>query len=102
MKSKNISTRILHTPFLRKDANGALRMPVYDSVAFEFETAESIAAAFRGELPGHVYSRIGNPTVEHFENQMKEATKSLGVLAVSSGMAALSNLFIAIAAKGDT
>jgi O-acetylhomoserine/O-acetylserine sulfhydrylase-like pyridoxal-dependent enzyme len=40
--------------------------------------------------------------VEHFENQIKEATKSLGVLAVSSGMAALSNLFITIAAKGDT
>jgi len=101
MKSENISTRILHTPFPREDSNNALRMPVYENVASEFETAEEIAAAFRGELPRHVYSRIANPTVEYFENQMKEMSGALGVLALSSGMAALSNLFFAIAGKGN-
>ncbi|RCW39096.1 MULTISPECIES: PLP-dependent transferase [Marinilabilia] len=101
MKSKNISTRILHTPFLRKDSNNSLRMPIYENVAFEFETAQEIEAAFRGEIPRHVYSRIANPTVEHFENQIKEASGALGVLAVGSGMATLANLFVAIAAKGN-
>ncbi|MFO7999724.1 MAG: aminotransferase class I/II-fold pyridoxal phosphate-dependent enzyme [Marinilabilia sp.] len=101
MKSKNFSTRALHTPFTREDSNGALRMPVYDNVAFGFETAEGLEAAFRGESPGHVYSRIANPTVEHFENQMKNVTGAEGALALGSGMAALSTLIFTIAGKGN-
>lgn len=95
------TTRAIHTPFSRKDAHGALHMPVYDAVTFEFDTAEDIAAAFQGKSPRHAYSRITNPTVEHFERKVRNVTGASSVLAVSSGMAAIANVILALARRGE-
>ena len=83
-----------------KNAHGALRPPVYDSVAFEHESAEDINQIFTGRKPGHAYSRITNPTVAEFENRIKLLTGSGAVIAVSSGMAAISNILLALAGSG--
>lgn len=94
-------TRILHTKFLKEDPHGSLHMPVYDDVTFEFKTAEELELAFSGRKPAHMYSRISNPTVEHFEQKVKTLSGALGVVALSSGMAAISNTILAIAKSGD-
>jgi O-acetylhomoserine (thiol)-lyase len=98
---KNFTTRSLNIPFPKKDPHNALAMPVYESVAFEFATAEDIAANFRGELPAHTYSRTSNPTVEYFELKMKTLTGAHQVLALSSGMSAISATMLAICKQGD-
>lgn len=98
---KNFTTRSLHIPFAKKDPHNALAMPVYESVAFEFESSEKIAANFRGEYPAHVYSRTSNPTVEYFETKMRKLTGAHHVLAVTSGMAAISTTMLAICKQGD-
>ena len=98
---KSFTTRSLHVPFPKDDAHRALDMPVYESVAFEFDSAEDIAANFRGELPAHVYSRASNPTVEYFEHKMKALTGAHQALAVVSGMAAISNTILALCKRGD-
>jgi O-acetylhomoserine (thiol)-lyase len=95
------ATKAIHTPFSKQDTNGALRMPVYDNVAFEAEDAETLEEAFRGTKSLHVYSRISNPTVEYFESVIRNLTGSLGVISLSSGMAATSNVFFGIAQAGD-
>ncbi|MDR1453751.1 MAG: aminotransferase class I/II-fold pyridoxal phosphate-dependent enzyme [Candidatus Margulisbacteria bacterium] len=95
------ATKSIHTRFLKKDAHNALHMPVYDSVAFAADTAEELEASFRGRKPAHTYSRISNPTVEHFEQKVKNFSGAQGVTAVASGMAALSALFLTIAGQGD-
>lgn len=100
MAKQGFTTKILHTPFSRKDANGALRMPVYDCAAFEFEDSEMIEKAFKGQLPMHVYTRSSNPTVEYFESVVRNITESLGVVSLSSGMAAISNTVLALAESG--
>ena len=94
-------TKILHTKFLKEDSHGSLHMPVYDNVTFEFKSAEELELAFQGRKPAHMYSRISNPTVEHFEQRVKAAADAVGVLALSSGMAAISNTILAIAMAGD-
>jgi O-acetylhomoserine (thiol)-lyase len=101
MTHKSFTTRSLNIPFPKKDPHRALQMPIYESVAFDFETAEDIAANFRGELAAHVYSRTGNPTVEYFEQKMKALTVSHQVLAFSSGMAAISNTILNLCRTGD-
>lgn len=101
MKDYEFITKILNTKFSREDPNGSLHMPIYENVAFEFKNAEELEAAFKGQKPGHLYSRITNPTIEHFERKIASVTGAIGVLALSSGMAAISNLIIAIAEKGD-
>ncbi|MCL5279547.1 MAG: PLP-dependent transferase [Planctomycetes bacterium] len=95
------TTRAVHAPFLKKDSHGALRMPVYDSVSFELETAEEIEEAFAGRRPRHTYTRITNPTVEHLEQKIKQITGAGGVVAVSSGMAAIANTILGIARQGE-
>ncbi len=101
MKELKFTSKILHSKFLKEDPHGSLHMPVYENVAFEFKTAEELEQAFLGKKPGHMYSRISNPTVEHFERRVQAVTGATAVMALSSGMAAISNLILAIASSGD-
>lgn len=95
------STNAIHgAGLLKKDMHGALRPPVYDSVAFEHDSAEDIYQVFSGRKPAHAYSRITNPTVEEFENRIKLLSAGIAVIAVSSGMAAISNILLALAGSG--
>ncbi len=95
------TTRAIHAPFLKKDPHGSLHMPIYESVSFEFETAEEIEEAFQGKRLRHMYTRISNPTVEHLEQKIKHISGALAVVATSSGMAAIADTFLSIARQGD-
>ncbi len=95
------TTRAVHAPFLKKDPHGSLHMPVYESVSFEFDTAEETEEAFLGRRPRHTYTRITNPTVEHLEQKIKYITGASGVIAVSSGMAAIANTILSVARQGE-
>jgi len=101
MKKTGFTTRALNIPFTKNDPHKALQMPLYESVAFEFDSAEQIEANFKGEYIAHVYSRTSNPTVEYFEVKLRELTNSHAVIAVSSGMAAISNTILALTKAGE-
>lgn len=101
MEPKGFSTKIIHSAYLKEDVHHALHMPIYSNAAFEFENAEQMENAFLGRQPDHMYSRISNPTVENFEQKIKAITGALSVTALSSGMAAISNVFFTFAEAGD-
>lgn len=101
MKNTGFTTTALNVPFAKQDPHKALQMPVYESVAYEFDSAEQLEANFRGDHIAHVYSRTSSPTVEYFELKLKALTQSSGVIAVSSGMAAITNTIMAITKNGD-
>lgn len=90
-----------HTSFPKKDPYNALQIPVYQSVAFEFNTAEEMEAAFTGKSAEHCYSRITNPTVQFLEDRVRSITGASGVTALNSGMAAISNALMTIAWSGS-
>ncbi len=96
MKKTGFTTTSLNVPFSKDDPHNSLQMPLYETVAFEFDSAEQIEANFKGEYIAHVYSRASSPTVEYFELKLKALTGSNGVLAVSSGMVAISNTVLAV------
>ena len=96
-----LDTKIIHTPFAKPDAYNALSMPVYHSAAYEFDSAEQMEQAFLGNSTEHTYSRISNPTVQHFENRIKQITGSMSVTALNSGMAAIANTLLTIARSGS-
>lgn len=85
---------------IKDDSYGSLSVPVYNTVAFEFESAEAMEAAFCGGNGEHTYSRITNPTVEALEVKIQEMTGAQSVTALNSGMAAISNTFMTVAAVG--
>jgi O-acetylhomoserine (thiol)-lyase len=101
LKPNGFSTRIIHTPFAKDDVNRALHQPIYSNSAFDFESAEQMELAFQGRIPVHAYSRITNPTVENLELRIKQITGSLNVTALSSGMAAISNVILLLASTGS-
>lgn len=101
MKELKFTTKIVHNKFAKEDPHGSLHMPIYDNVTFEFKSAEELELAFQGKKPAHMYSRISNPTVEYFEQRLQAVTGAAGVMALASGMAAISNTILTVAQAGD-
>lgn len=94
------TTKAIHGSFPQADAYGSLSMPVYHTAAYEFENADLMADAFCGRVLMPDYSRVMNPTVMFLENQIKKLTGAFDVIAMTSGMAAISNTFLALAEAG--
>lgn len=90
-------TKAIHGPQVISDPHGTLRAPVYDNVAFAFESAADMQAAFEGRKALHSYSRISNPTVQDFEQRIAYLAGARGAIAVSSGMAAIANVVLTLA-----
>ncbi|QOG11817.1 aminotransferase class I/II-fold pyridoxal phosphate-dependent enzyme [Arcobacter sp. FWKO B] len=95
------TTKALHTKYPKSDTFGALRTPIYQNAAFEYASSQELEDVFTGKTAGHTYSRASNPTIEELENKIKSITSSKGVVATSSGMAAISNTFFALLKSGD-
>lgn len=93
-------TQAIHVPFKRRDAYDAISMPVYNAVAYEFDNAKMMSDAFCGRIDAPDYSRVENPTVTNFEERVKALTGAKNVVALNSGMAAISNAIVALTAQG--
>lgn len=98
MEKQTIATS---TNYMKKDAYGALSMPVYHCCSFEFDTAKAMSDVFCGRVLDPEYSRIMNPTVTFFEERVKSLTNAANVFAFNCGMAAISNAIIAVAKAGS-
>lgn len=94
------STKAIHTPYPKKDPYGALSMPVYDCLAYEFADHKQMADAFCGVTNEPDYSRVTNPTVIHLENIVMALTGAKDVVAFNSGMAAISGTLMALLESG--
>lgn len=95
-------TKAIHTPFQKRDAYGALSFPVYNTVAYEFDSAQAMTEAFAGRVPEPDYSRVMNPTVTYFENRVKAMSGADNVFAFSTGMAAIFHTLLVFAEAGKT
>lgn len=95
------TTKALHTRPTHKDPYGAMRFPIYQSSAFEFEHAEDLEAVFKGQKMGHVYTRSSNPSIEAYEQTIRSISGAFGVIATATGMAAISNALFALLKSGD-
>lgn len=98
MKKQTIA---IHTPYVRPDAYGALAVPIYNNVSFEFKDAQEMADAFCNRIKAPDYARIANPTVTQFEQRVKALTDADHVTAFNSGMAAISTALLAVVAQGE-
>ena len=97
MKKQTIA---INTPYVRPDVYGSLAVPVYNNVAFEFQDAAEMADAFCNRIKAPDYARVENPTVTNFEQRVMALTGAAHVTAFNSGMAAISNTLLAVAAQG--
>jgi O-acetylhomoserine (thiol)-lyase len=93
-------TITVHGGFVCDPATHAVAPPIYQNVAFEFDSADHGAALFNLEVEGYRYSRINNPTVDILENRIAMLEGGRSALAVASGQAALAYAFLTLADRG--
>ncbi|WP_300713159.1 O-acetylhomoserine aminocarboxypropyltransferase [Limnohabitans sp.] len=82
-------TLALHAGAAPDPATGARAVPIHLTTSFVFESSDQAAALFNLERPGHVYSRISNPTNAVLEQRISALEGGIGAITTASGQAAL-------------
>lgn len=95
------STRAIHHGYDPIEAEGALTPPLHLSSTFAFESAEQGGARFAGEAPGHIYSRISNPTTDLLERRIASLEGGEAAVSMASGMGAITSVLWSILQAGD-
>jgi O-acetylhomoserine (thiol)-lyase len=93
-------TIALHGGFDCDPTTKAVAVPIYQTVAYSFDSAEHGAALFNLEIPGYRYTRINNPTTDVLEKRMAQLEGGMDALCVSSGQAALHFAALAVMEAG--
>ena len=84
-----LDTLALHAGGKPDQATGARATPIYQTAAYCFPDSDYAAALFNMERPGHVYSRLSNPTTAVLEERIAAMEGGVGAIATASGQAAL-------------
>src|SRR5213593_576398 len=86
MKSETIA---IHGGYEVDPTTKAVAVPIYQTVAYAFDSADHGAALFNPEVEGYRYTRIGNPTTAVLERRVAALEGGLDALCVASGQAAV-------------
>jgi O-acetylhomoserine (thiol)-lyase len=101
-KSRHPETIALHGGSYRYDpTSGAVAVPIYQTTSYQLPGTEGADKLFALEAPGHLYTRVSNPTQDAFEQRLAELEGGIAALAVSSGQAASAYAILNIARTGD-
>jgi len=98
MKKETIS---IHGGYETEPTTKSVAVPIYQTVAYEFDNAQHGADLFNLEVAGNIYSRIMNPTVGVLEERMAALEGGVAALCVSAGSAAINYAILNIAEAGD-
>jgi O-acetylhomoserine (thiol)-lyase len=99
-KQMRDETIAIHAGFEPDPTTKAVAVPIYQTVAYAFDSADHGAALFNLETEGYRYSRIANPTTSVLETRIAELEGGIGALAVSTGQAALHFALVNLADSG--
>ena len=91
-------TLALHAGQQPDPATGARAVPIYQTTSFVFDDTDHAASLYNLERPGHIYTRLSNPTTAVLEERVAALEGGVGAVATASGMAAL---FLAVATLMD-
>ena len=101
-KSRHPETIALHGGSFRYDpATGAVAVPIYQTSSFQLPGTDGADKLFALEAPGHLYTRVSNPTQDAFEQRLAELEGGAAALALSSGQAASAFAILNVARAGD-
>ncbi len=78
-----------------------MAVPIYQTVAYEFDNAQHGADLFNLEVQGNIYSRIMNPTCAVLEQRVTDLEGGAAALAVTAGSAAVNYAILTIAQHGN-
>jgi O-succinylhomoserine sulfhydrylase len=99
-KSWRLATQMVRGGTMRSGF-GETSEAIFMTSGFRYDSAEAAEARFKNELPGFVYSRFGNPTVEMFEQRMALLEGAEAARATATGMAAVNASLMCQLKAGD-
>ncbi|WP_420630193.1 O-acetylhomoserine aminocarboxypropyltransferase/cysteine synthase family protein [Candidatus Leptofilum sp.] len=91
----------IHGGYETDPTTKAVAVPIYQTVAYEFDNAQHGADLFNLAVPGNIYTRIMNPTADVLEKRVAELEGGIAGLAVSAGSAAVNYSILTIAEAGS-
>ncbi|MEX0963519.1 MAG: O-acetylhomoserine aminocarboxypropyltransferase/cysteine synthase [Pseudohongiellaceae bacterium] len=94
-------TLAIHAGYETEPTTKSVAVPIYQTVAYEFDNAQHGADLFDLAVPGNIYTRIMNPTNDVLEQRVAAMEGGIAGLAVASGMAAINYSILTIAKAGD-
>ena len=97
-KFLKFDTLSLHAGQQPDPTTGARAVPIYQTTSYMFDDTDHAASLYNLERPGHIYTRLSNPTVAVVEERVAALEGGVGAVATASGMAAI---FLAIATLMD-
>jgi len=99
-KDKGFNTKLVHAGAF-DDEYGSASVPIYQTSTFRFKNAQHGADCFSGKSDGFIYTRIGNPTIKALEHNIAELENGFDGIATSSGMGAISAVYMALLNAGS-
>jgi methionine-gamma-lyase len=98
--NQGFNTKLIHAGDF-EDAHGSAVTPIYQTSTFKFRSAQHGADCFAGKDPGYIYTRIGNPTINALEDKLAALENGYRGIALASGMAAVSTVYMALLGQGQ-
>ncbi|SDM39496.1 O-acetylhomoserine sulfhydrylase [Oryzisolibacter propanilivorax] len=96
-----IETLAVHAGYKPDPTTKSAAVPIYQTTAYAFDSAQHGADLFDLKVAGNIYTRIMNPTTDVLEQRVAALEGGIGAVAVASGMAAITYAIQAIAEAGD-
>ncbi|MGD9128365.1 MAG: O-acetylhomoserine aminocarboxypropyltransferase/cysteine synthase [Planctomycetia bacterium] len=101
LEKPGLSTRALHAGYEIDPTTGACAVPIYQSASYHFASSDHAADLFDLKELGWIYTRIGNPTTDVFEQRMASLEGGVGAVAFSSGQQAATVSILNLAHAGS-
>lgn len=93
-------TKAIHAGYVTEPTTKSVAVPIYQTVAYEFDNAQHGADLFNLAVPGNIYTRIMNPTNDVLEKRVAELEGGIAALALSAGSAAIHYAVLTLAQQG--
>jgi len=100
-KDWKFETLSVHAGYSPEPTTRAVAPPIYQTVAYAFDSAQHGADLFDLKVPGNIYTRINNPTQDVLEQRVAALEGGIAALALASGQAAVTYAIQTIAETGD-
>jgi len=97
---KGFTTRIVHSDRQKPIEHGSLQKPVHATVAYGYEDARDLAAAFQTGA-GYTYGRQVNPTVDALQDKITSMENGIQTVCFGTGMAAIGTTLFSLLREGD-
>ena len=101
MEELNFTTKSLHAGHEVDKTQGTRAVPIYQSTAYVFDSAEHAANLFSLAEPGYIYTRLNNPTNDVLEQRLAALEGGIAAVTTASGTSAIATALMVLLKAGD-